>query len=153
MVQTVSQPVTLKAEPYNPLTRGLLSAAIGATVSGLITGFNPLSMLAGATSAGLSGAAMVTGDQVSVQYTPKTVTKPVLDGYKTYATDSAYIANRPRSPFNDPAGTQFTFVENIRQEPIGKIDVPTVKHSSPGLASWIVPQVLGAATGALASQV
>jgi hypothetical protein len=151
-VRTTSQPVNLKAEPASPLGRGLVSAAVGAVVSGFISGFNPVSMVAGATMAGASGAAMVQGDLPYLDYAPKTVTKPVLDGYSTYGTDSAFIADRPRSFLNDPAGTQFTFVEKIKQEPVGQILVPTIKHTKAGLASWIVPQALGAVTGALANQ-
>ena len=152
-VKTVSSPVTLKAEPASPLGRGLLSAAVGAVVSGFISGFNPVSMVAGATMAGASGAAMINGDLPYLEYEPKTVTRPVLDGYTSYATDSAFIPTRPRSILNDPAGTQYTFVGNIKQEPVGQIHVPTIKHTKAGLASWIVPQALGAVTGALANQI
>jgi hypothetical protein len=151
-VQTVSQPVELKAEPISPLGRGLVSAAIGAAVSGFISGFNPISMIAGATMAGASGAAMVQGDLPYLDSVPKTVTKPVLDGYDTYSTDSAFIAGRPRSFMNDPSGTQFTFIERIKQEPVGQIQVPTIKHTKSGAASWLIPQALGAVTGALANQ-
>ena len=145
--QLMTKPVnfSMEVKPHSPLTSGLISAGIATVISGVVSGFSPGAMITSALIAGGTGAAAVLGDEATLGYKDQTVTKPVLDGYKTYSTDSAFIPGRQKNWFNDSGGTQFTVVENIKDVPVGKVQVPVVEHSTPEAARWVVPQALAVA--------
>lgn len=149
------QPVTLQDEPYSPVKTGATSAIFGAVTAGLAgalksgQGFSLKAALIGGAAAGLVGALTVLKDEVSLVHKDQVVKEPVLDGYTSYATDSAYLPEKPGHWWNSPGGTQFTFIEKLDHRPVGKIKVATLQHSTSDLARYGLPLISSVAAGLL----
>ena len=138
LVQT--EKVEIQAKAHSPVKDGLIAAALATGISAVLSGFRPEAMVASAVAAGASAALIASGDEVSLVQEKQTVNKPVLEGYNTYATDSAFLPGRSKNWLQDSGGTQFTFVEKIGQKPVGEISVAKVKHSTPEGLRWLGPQ-------------